>query len=188
MIQTKPYGLILTGGQSTRMGTDKSLLNYNGTPQREYLFALLSPYCATVFTSCRKDQDVPPALNPLVDQYTFPGPVNGILTAFQLHPSEGWLILAVDMPFVDEDALQLLLSHRNRNKVATCFLHLPQRFPEPLLTIWEPSAGESLLAFAQSGNISPRAFLEQADIEMVEPPDQKILLNINYPGGRAPLL
>ena len=188
MTDSPLYGLILMGGQSTRMGTDKSLINYSGAPQREHLFTLVSTCCETVYTSCRKDQEVPANLNPLPDYYSFPGPINGILSAFHAHPHVSWLILAVDMPYVDDAALQLLLAHRNRNKMATCFLHAPQKFPEPLLTVWETSSHAPLLAFAHSGRASPKAFLEQADIQTVAPPDQKILLNVNYPGTPGLLL
>lgn len=170
------------------MGMDKSLLDYKGKPQREYLFDLLSKYCSHVFTSCRKDQDVPSALSPIVDYYSFPGPINGILSAFHKHPQTSWLILAVDMPFVDGIALELLIKQRDKSKVATCFLHSPDKFPEPLLTLWEPAAYLLLLNFAESGNISPRAFLEQADIKTIPAPNEKILLNINYPENRGPLL
>lgn len=48
--------LILAGGRSTRMGTDKSLLTYHHQPQWRYLYELLTPYCSTVFVSCRADQ------------------------------------------------------------------------------------------------------------------------------------
>lgn len=188
MTQTKPYGLILAGGQSTRMGSDKSLLNYKGKPQREHLFELLSKFCLKVYTSCRTNQDVPTRINPLIDYYDFPGPINGILTAQHTHPDEAWLIIAVDMPFVDERALQMLLKQRNVSKIATCYLHTPDNFPEPLLTVWEPSAFPALLEFAQSGNISPRAFLEQADIETINAPNPRVLLNINYPMDMGPLL
>jgi molybdopterin-guanine dinucleotide biosynthesis protein A len=188
MHQTKPYGLILTGGQSTRMGSDKSLLQYTGKPQREHLHTLLSTLCANVFTSCRKDQEVPAALNPLCDYYTFPGPINGILTAFRAHPEVCWLIVAVDMPFIDEPALQVLWQGRNQQKLATCFLHSPENFPEPLLTVWEPKAFPLLLDFAQDGNISPRAFLEQSDVQTLKAPNKQILLNINYPRDIGPLL
>ena len=34
-------GLVLTGGKSTRMGTDKSELNYHGKPQKEFIKKLL---------------------------------------------------------------------------------------------------------------------------------------------------
>jgi molybdenum cofactor guanylyltransferase len=186
--ENKPYGLVLSGGQSTRMGADKSLLNYRGKPHREYLYELLSAFCSRVFTSCRKDQKIPPALNPITDFYNFPGPINGILSAFREYPDTSWLIVAVDMPFVDDGVLQHLLNHRDKNKLATCFLHLPENFPEPLLTLWESSAYPLLLSYAESGNISPRVFLETHAVHMITPPDQKVLLNINSPKDKEGLL
>lgn len=184
----KPYGLVLSGGFSTRMGTDKSLLDYRGKPQREYLFELLSTFCSRVFTSCRQDQDVPASLNPITDHYNFAGPINGILSAFRIHPDKSWLIVAVDMPFVDDGALQLILDHREKEKIATCFLHMPENFPEPLLTLWEASAYPLLLHYVESGNISPRVFLETHEVKLITPPDQKILLNINSPKDQEKFL
>jgi molybdopterin-guanine dinucleotide biosynthesis protein A len=187
MESNEPFGLVLAGGLSTRMGTDKSLLDYRGKPQREYLFELLSGFCTRVFTSCRKGQDVPPALNPIVDSFAYPGPINGILSAFQLYPQNAWLIVAVDMPFVDAEALKLLLNNREGSKLATCFLNTREKFPEPLLTLWEPAAYQPLKRFVESGNISPRVFLETHDINTLLPPTEKILLNINYPKDKESL-
>ena len=176
-----PYGLILTGGQSSRMGSDKSLLDIKGKPHREYLFSILSAICPKVYTSCRSDQDVPASLNPLVDQYAFAGPINGILSAFHTKPQVPWLIIAVDMPFIDESSLRFLIDHRDPDMMATCFIHQPQQFPEPLLTIWEPKAGPALLAFAKAGNRSPRVFLERERVRMLRPPNDQLLRNVNYP-------
>ena len=75
MGSSETLGLVLAGGLSTRMGTDKGLINYHGTPQREYLFELLSKVCHRVFTSCRIGQDVPAALNPIVDAFDYPGQI-----------------------------------------------------------------------------------------------------------------
>jgi molybdopterin-guanine dinucleotide biosynthesis protein A len=188
MIHEDIYGLILTGGRSTRMGSDKSLLEYKGKPQREHLFELLSTICGSVFTSCRKDQDVPKSLQPITDNFDYTGPINGILSGMQTHPDKAWLVMAVDMPFIDIPALEFLLNHRDKNKVATCYLHLPEKFPEPLLTLWEPSAYPLLSSYAAAGNISPRVFLESSDIKAVKPPHKKILLNVNYPRDKGPLL
>ena len=129
-------GLVLAGGYSTRMGTDKSLLVYNGMPQREFLFDLLKKYCDDAFVSCRKEQQVPAAFNPLFDRSDLPGPLNGILTAFQ-HMSSSWLAVAVDMPFVDDRAIATLLLHRDKTKMATCYFNRDTQQPEPLLTIQE---------------------------------------------------
>ena len=50
------YGLVLCGGKSTRMGTDKSMLQYHSKPQRYYVYDLLFPLCEKVFISCNEQQ------------------------------------------------------------------------------------------------------------------------------------
>jgi molybdopterin-guanine dinucleotide biosynthesis protein A len=50
------YGLVLAGGESSRMGRDKALLRYHGTSQVRYLVKLLSEYCARVFVSVGPDR------------------------------------------------------------------------------------------------------------------------------------
>lgn len=174
-------GLILAGGRSTRMGKDKSLLIYHGKPQREYLFELLSQYCNRVFTSGRKDQNMPVQLNPLIDRFEIAGPLNGILSAFAFDPHASWLIIAVDMPFVNETTLQLLTLHRDQTKLATCFYNPATEQPEPLLTIWEYQAYPALLTFVEKGHVSPREFLKTHPAKMITPPDDKTLLNFNAP-------
>lgn len=174
-------GLVLAGGYSTRMGTDKSLLVYNGRPQREFLFELLKKYCDDAFVSCRKEQQVPAVFNPLFDRFDLVGPLNGILSAFQ-HMSSSWLAVAVDMPFVDDRAIRTLLLNRDKTKLATCYFNKDTQQPEPLLTIWETHAHTYLSAFAKNGNVSPREFLKTHPVKMINPPDDKILRNVNYPG------
>jgi molybdopterin-guanine dinucleotide biosynthesis protein A len=163
------------------MGSDKSLLDYNGMPQREYLFALLKECCHEVFVSCRKDQDVPDHFNPLVDHFHVPGPLNGILSAFSSKPESAWLMVAVDMPFVRAATFQLLINNRDQNKMATCFYNTETQQPEPLLTLWEAEAYPLLLQFVEKGNISPREFLKSVPVTMIHPPDEKTLINVNYP-------
>ncbi|HZB13709.1 MAG TPA: NTP transferase domain-containing protein, partial [Chryseolinea sp.] len=94
-------GLILAGGKSLRMGHDKSLIEYHNVSQREYLFAMLKNFCASVFTSCKSNQSIPVHLNPLPDQYNFDSPLNGILTAFSDDSIAAWLTVPVDMPLID---------------------------------------------------------------------------------------
>ena len=173
-------GLVLAGGLSRRMGVDKSLLVYHDKPQREHLSELLKKYCSQVFVSCRKEQQVPPGLNPLFDSFSIAGPLNGILTAFQ-YEKTSWLTVAVDMPYVDEAAIEMLIKNRDGTKMATCFFNKDTQQPDPLLTLWERDAHPHLLAFFERGNISPRDFLKTHPIKMIDPPNGKTLLNFNSP-------
>ncbi|MBT1696594.1 molybdenum cofactor guanylyltransferase [Fulvivirgaceae bacterium PWU4] len=181
-IASNLYGLVLSGGKSSRMGMDKGLISYHGKPQREHLFDLLSRCCARVFTSCNAEQQVPENLNPIVDQFDLQSPLNGILTAFKKFPDKAWLTVAVDMPYVDDHVLNTLIAHRDSNKVATCFYNASEKLPDPLLTIWEPAAYPLLLKFTEQGRISPRDFLSTHHAHMIHPPNDKTLLNINTPG------
>lgn len=177
-------GLILAGGYSTRMGTDKALLVYNGTPQREFLFGLLGRHCRAVHVSCRADQNVPAHLNPILDAYNITGPLNGILSAFMSKANIAWLAIAVDMPFINDHAIEALLASRDKTKLATCFRNPQTQQPEPLLTVWETTAYPLLLKFAEEGNISPRDFLMKHPVNLIEPPDERILISFNSPEDR----
>ena len=175
------FGLVLVGGKSSRMGSDKSLLEYHGKPQREYLFELLSKLCSKVFTSCKSGQQIPSHLNPLPDQFEIESPLNGILTALTHNPNVSWFVVAADMPMVTEGVLTYLLKNRKPEKVATCFLDSDRKNPEPLLSLWEPKALPLIQSFYKKGKISPRDFLKESDINLLEPLSDTMNLNINTP-------
>jgi molybdenum cofactor guanylyltransferase len=175
------YGLVLAGGKSSRMGRDKGLIEFHGKPQREFLFDLLGRFCERVYTSAYRGQEVPVRLNPIIDMYDLGSPLNGILTAFEKFPDVAWLIIAVDMPRVNENVIADLIRHRKPEKIATCFFHITENFPEPLLTVWEPAAHIELLKFVAQGSISPRDFLHRHAVELVYPADDSIFLNVNSP-------
>lgn len=181
MKKTLLNGLVLAGGLSSRMRTDKGLLVYHGVPQREFLFDLLKQFCDEVYTSCREGQSIPNTFHPLVDRLDIPGPMNGIMSAFAQAPQASWLIMAVDMPYVDAATLKLLLEKRDRAKVATCFYNPERAEPEPLLTVWEDHAYPLLRRYVDAEKFSPKEFLKTHPVQMIQPPNEQTLLNFNTP-------
>ncbi len=175
------YGLVLAGGRSSRMGRDKGLIVYHNKPQREYIAALLGKFCSEVYVSCKAKEYISAAHNPLPDQFDLESPLNGILSAFEKNNSVAWLTVPVDMPYVDEAALAYLITHRNTNKMVTCFIDSDGKHPEPLLALWEAKAAIPLKLYYERGGISPREFLKQQDILLLHPPDKRIYQNINTP-------
>lgn len=170
------------------MGRDKSLIVYHkGLTQRDYMIDLLSKSLPKVFLACKADQPVPPGIQIILDQYIVEGPINGILSAFKTYTDKAWLTIAIDMPFIDEHAINLLIKERDESKVATCFYNEQQKFPEPLFTIWEPQAYPLLLTYVERGQVSPRNFLQQHNVKLIRNYDQKILTNINSPDEIPPL-
>lgn len=178
------YGLVLAGGKSSRMKTDKSLLEYHGRSQTKYCFDLLSQLCESVFLSNRNDQSGLPShkdLPQIHDTFLNMGPLDGILTAMARYPHAAWLVLACDLPFVDKDVLSVLLEKRDPSKIATAYRSTNDDLPEPLCAIYEPRSIFSLLKFLTDGDTCPRKILINSDIHLIEQ-DRKISLeNINNP-------
>ena len=173
-------GLVLSGGQSTRMGRDKGDIEYHSKSQREYVSDLLSSYCSEVFISCNREQSKLITNTPKIeDAFLNQGPLGGILSAFQQAPNAAWLTVACDLPFLNEATIEHLIQRRNPSKMATAFRDAEGKFPEPLVTIWEPKAYPVLLQFLAQGYSCPRKALINSDVEILHAPDTFVFKNVN---------
>jgi molybdopterin-guanine dinucleotide biosynthesis protein A len=176
-------GLIMAGGGSTRMGQDKSLLDYHGKPQREFLLELMAPLCKEIFVSCKATQDLPPALPVIRDRFDGIGPMAGLLSAFQHNPDSAWLCVACDLPYLSRVSLDALIQYRDPTRVATAFMNDDPEHPEPLVTIWEPKAYPRLLLALSEGITCPRKVLINSDVRLLQAPDTRELINANDPAS-----
>ncbi|PKP12657.1 MAG: molybdenum cofactor guanylyltransferase [Bacteroidetes bacterium HGW-Bacteroidetes-3] len=172
-------GLVLAGGKSTRMGTDKGTLNFYGKNQRDVAMDLLKKHHLKTYLSIREDQEIG-IENKITDKFFGLGPFGAICSAFQENPDVAWLVLATDLPFVNDSIIQLLLKHRNPSKAATAIKGKSSEFPEPLITIWEPKSYTLLLNYLAQGYSCPRKVLLNSEIEIVEV-DDEFIRNINTP-------
>ena len=170
-------GLVLIGGESTRMGTDKSELNYFGKPQKEHVKELLENNNLKSYYSVQNNNGNE---NEIPDTFLNLGPFGGICSAFQKDPNIAWLVIATDVPFVDDAMIKLLLEKRNPAKVATAIKGKGKEFVEPLITIYEPKAYPLLLQYLAQGYSCPRKMLINTDVEIVEV-DDAMIRNINTP-------
>ncbi len=135
------YGLVLAGGRSTRMRRDKAALAYQGRTQLERAMALLSAHVARAFVSVRADQGsdaVRARFAQIRDAHENLGPIAGVLAAQAQHPEAAWLVLACDLPLLDEATLAHLLRARDPARSATAYRSSHDGLPEPLCAIYEP--------------------------------------------------
>ena len=170
-------GLVLVGGKSTRMGQDKSELNYFGKPQKEFAKELLENNNFETYYSVQNKSEKE---NEISDKFLNLGPFGGICSAFQKDPNAAWLVLATDVPFVNDEVIKLLLQKRNSSKLATAIKGKSNQFVEPLITIYEPKAYSVLLQYLAQGYSCPRKVLINSDVEIVEV-DEDLIRNINTP-------
>jgi molybdopterin-guanine dinucleotide biosynthesis protein A len=133
----------------------------------------------------RSDQAVANGIPTIIDEFEVATPLNGLLSAFQKHPSVAWLTVPVDMPGIGAAAIAHLLAHRDPTRVATCYFDSEGTRPEPLFAVWEPACAHLLPAFYASGGRSPRTFLMEQPVAMLRAPDANLLYNINTPEALA---
>lgn len=183
------YGLVMAGGRSRRMGQDKALFHYhNGQTQLEYCYRLLKSFCTNSFISVRQEQALSgeySGFNSISDHFLDLGPLGGILSSMKTYPHAAFLVLAIDMPAVDERILTRLLEGRNPFRYATAFQSHAGDFPEPLCTIYEPKCYSRILSELPSGLSCPTLFLKQSRIEKLPQfSSGNDLMNINFPHER----
>lgn len=100
---------VLAGGKSSRMGTDKGLVQLGGKPMISYVLEALGETKLPVKII---------ANNPGYEGFGYPvcrdivkekGPMGGLLTALCNTEAEVVLLISCDMPFVNPEAIKLLL-------------------------------------------------------------------------------
>jgi molybdenum cofactor guanylyltransferase len=184
------YGLVLAGGQSTRMQRDKATLAYHGgKTQLEWAMELLQSHVERAFVSVRPGQTDPvrARFEQIVDTREGLGPIAGIMAAQGRYPDAAWLVLACDLPFLEAATLDYLLAERDPTRPATAFRsghpNNPKHngLPEPLCAIYEPSSREAILAHIAAGKDCPRKFLINANTKLLDQPNPRALDNVNTP-------
>ena len=182
MASKEIYGLVLAGGKSRRMGSDKAQLSYHGQPHSHYLYKLLEEICDNTFMSIREEQtdQYKDEFNLVVDKDEYRGPFNGLLSAYDSNQEVAWLVVACDLPLINIDSLTYLKEERDPNCMATAYATKKSGLPEPLVAIWEPEALANAKTYlAQTESSCPRKYLINSDTKIINPREDKVLLNAN---------
>ena len=178
------WGLVLAGGQSRRMGRDKALLTRDGSTQLRRSVDLLERHVTRTFVSTRPDQVEEPErrrFRQVVDRYDGIGPIAGILTALEQQPDVSWLVLACDLPNVDDVTIKFLLENRAVDKPFTAFRSTYDDLPEPLCAIYRPESRAIVGKFVKDGIVCPRKMLIRSETHLLRQPDPSALDNVNTP-------
>ena len=178
------YGLVLAGGKSRRMGTDKALLEHAGRSQLAHVVALLETQVDRVFVSARPDQADEPErrrYDLIVDRFENLGPLAGILSAMDEHPEVDWLVVACDLPNISEETFAHLLASRSETQPFTAYISAHDGLPEPLCALWRSGTESIIRGYVEAGISCPRKILIRADTHLIEQLDPASLDNINTP-------
>ena len=141
--------VILAGGKSTRMGTDKMFLKTEGKTFIERIYCNASYCFDEIFIStdsevhADKIRTLIPEAKIVIDSYKEIGPVGGLLSVYEKTGADGFAVTAVDTPFM---LPELLLHLKEECKGAALMLKIADKL-EPLTAYYSE---EALKLFARA--------------------------------------
>lgn len=110
MIEKKNItGIILAGGKSSRMGTDKGFLLLNHKPFIQYSIEALQPLVSEILIVSDNTKYDTFKLKRINDIKKDAGPVSGIYSGLEASKTEYNLVLSCDIPLITSQALKQLL-------------------------------------------------------------------------------
>ena len=181
-------GVVLCGGESKRMGSDKGLLQVNGKIWAEKISEKLKHQNIPVVISINPDQQAVygKILNQqelVIDQLPMHGPLNGLLTVHQQFPSKDILLMACDLIDMNDIILKELITAYEQNE-ADYFAYEEDNFFQPLCAIYTSDAIGSLLERLTSGTLANYSFqyiLNNGKTYRLHSSSKKAFTNYNTP-------
>lgn len=172
--------LILAGGKSHRMGTNKADLLYNG---RTFLDTLVTKAQALGFEDILVSgySGTSTGFNIVPDILKERGPLGGMHAAFRAAKFSSCFMVCVDMPLItDETITSLVMSHKSSHARATLLHHADRT--EPLLAVYDTSTWEDIESVISQGSAPVFRALDKTGYQLFEfSGDESTLININTP-------
>lgn len=190
----RPSGIILAGGRSRRMGTDKALLDLGGRPVIAHVAGRLAEVCAEVLVVGADPARYAFLGLPVVpDAFPGLGPLGGIHAGLAAMSRPAGLFVASDMPFLRPSLLRHLAeAGRGAAGGVPADAVVPRLHgrPEPLCALYrrslEPvaarllaSGGGAVAALFDAEGVRV-AWVDEADLRRLDP-ELSSFWNLNTP-------
>jgi molybdopterin-guanine dinucleotide biosynthesis protein A len=178
---------ILAGGKSSRMGRDKALLDFGGTPLILRIASLAQPLTGAPAIVGPPHRYANLNLRVIPDDAPGIGPLGGIATALR-DSREPWnLILGCDLPLLTSEWLAYLID-RALASAADAIVPQGTAGAEPLCAMYRKSCEAGIVKVIAHGVRKVTDGIAELSIERIEPREWKkfdssglLFRNLNFP-------
>lgn len=157
-------GLVLCGGKSSRMGSDKGLMNDSGITWAETACRKLARLVSPVRISVGHEQFASyaayfPAQQLLIDDdtLTIGGPLRGLISAHIQMPEEAIFLLACDLLLIEPIVFHKLLALQKQSPDYDAFVFVQDAEAEPLCAIYTAKGLQKILAAYREGSLGKQS-------------------------------
>lgn len=162
----KVCGVILSGGKSSRMGTNKSLLPIGEKRSVEHVADTLREVTDDMIIIANEENTYDfLGIEQYKDRYTDKGPLGGLEAALYYKEADAFIVSACDMPFVHPDIYRYLYSQlKDHEAVVPIF----QGQMHPLSSVYRKSVHQKVETQIKQDNLRVRSFFDQIDVHYIE--------------------
>ena len=182
-------GIILAGGESSRMGSDKGWMTFRGKPLVWHALDLLVPICDDILVSANDARYETLGFPVVKDEVTGAGPLGGLCASLKRSSSHGNLVVPCDTPFLTRELIDYLLS-TVRGQQAVIPVH-PDGRAEPLCGYYSKEILPLMEKNLQAGKYKLIDILREADAFFLKLDETlpfyhpRLFTNLNTPGDLA---
>jgi molybdopterin-guanine dinucleotide biosynthesis protein A len=184
----KAAAIILAGGKSSRMGTNKALLKINEKTNIERIInhlKLLFDDLILVTNDVGQYDFLEVQMVP--DQYPGMGPLAGVHAGLNASNYDVNLVVACDMPFISGELAEALISNTSNYDAVIPVINGKQH---PLFAVYQKRVAKSVEERLQSGHLRMKHLLDdlnvlyvtEKELETYSPIElEKVFFNMNHP-------
>jgi molybdopterin-guanine dinucleotide biosynthesis protein A len=162
--------IILAGGQSLRMGLDKTLIPYLGKPLIQYSIDLALCFTKNIIISANQDELRSLRFPVVTDIYPVKAPLAGIHAGLKFSKTNWNLVLTCDMPNVSTHLINLLISKLEKETELVLPGHhgyiepLCGFYNKSLITVIESNIGKNKLSPLDLLKVSPHNIVQMEGV------------------------
>jgi molybdopterin-guanine dinucleotide biosynthesis protein A len=165
ILMVETTGVILAGGKSSRMGTDKALINIGQKGMIERVAGELKKVCSEIFVSGGQEETGKRlGLKFIADLIPGRGPLSGINASLHTAAHDYCLVVACDMPFISAELANLMIREVEGYDAA-----VPSygQYLQPLFAVYCKSCLPAIESYLASGKMSVTKFLPMVRVNYV---------------------
>lgn len=179
--------IVLAGGQSSRMGQDKALLDVDGVPLLRRVYEVAAKcaqavYVVTPWPERYRSLNLPCIWLTETQSHSAPhGPLVGFAQGLAQVEAEWVLLLACDLPRLQADVIQGWMQHLPEDESIAAVLHHSEKGWEPLCGFYRRSCLPVLEQYIAEGGRSFQGWLTTQTVLALPLIASEMLFNCNTP-------
>ena len=176
-------GIILAGGKSKRMGTDKASIKLNKKTLLENSVELLRPFCETILISSNNSEHKITETKTVPDEIADCGPIGGVYSCLKESKTDWNFVISVDSALVKLQFVKHLISEIE-DFDAVVPIH--SKGKEPLIALYNKNCLFEIEKIIRSGDFKMLNLLNSINTKWVDSQNwvekyPKLFHNINRP-------